>query len=87
MFRAIAVLPPVPFDRRHATSLPLFGNAEHYRSMPTSRQWLADSRFTAGHPASRTPTRDLPRTAPGRGARRAARHPATRRTGRSVLRR
>jgi len=37
MFRAIAVLPPSPSTVDVATSLPLFGNVEHYRSMPTSR--------------------------------------------------
>jgi hypothetical protein len=38
MFRAIAVPASVPFDRRPATSLPPFGNVEHYRSMSTTRQ-------------------------------------------------
>jgi hypothetical protein len=38
MFRAIAVLPPSPSTGDVTTSLPLFGNAEHYRSMSTSRQ-------------------------------------------------
>ncbi|GHE40862.1 hypothetical protein GCM10018782_14030 [Streptomyces griseoaurantiacus] len=40
MFRAIAVLPSVPVDRRSAGrgSSTAFGIVEHYRSPPTSRQ-------------------------------------------------
>jgi len=38
MFRAIPVLPPSPSTVDETTSLPLFGNAEHYRSLSTSRQ-------------------------------------------------
>ncbi|CAM5746806.1 hypothetical protein SAFG77S_03950 [Streptomyces afghaniensis] len=37
MFRAIAVLPPSPSTADQRRPQPLFGNAEHYRSMPTSR--------------------------------------------------
>jgi hypothetical protein len=37
MFRAIAVLPPSPSITTERLDLMPFGNAEHYRSMPTSR--------------------------------------------------
>ncbi|GAA3240742.1 hypothetical protein GCM10020256_63120 [Streptomyces thermocoprophilus] len=37
MFRAIAVPASVPFDRPPWRPLPLFGNVEHYRSMPIPR--------------------------------------------------
>ena len=47
-----------PLGPRRATPLPPFGNVEHYRSMPTSRQWVVARRLVGLTP------RRHPRTHP-----------------------